>query len=587
MIVEHRTTYSGNLVVEGDLLCKSIAVDGDLIVSGDLRARRSLHVSGNVTVGKSLHVGLGLRAGGAVTVARSLEGYRIEAAGTVQAGEINLRGAIISNGSILSAGSIEASGPIRAASRIKARGFVFTPTFEIACAELHTQQLPFGRHYWAGIPALAPWRDQILDENLCWDELRGLLTDQDREGLASMTLGHWSLDGQFRSFLGVHEMTVPPAEAQTKPKPVEVRVVQIPPKGSVAKPLGDATNILAQIVTDPLATYFPDYAENASYQAILAQLRSAGLLAMDLRAAYPDLDIQLGPIYSVVNGMTVADPTVKAQILAELAAADNIRSLQTNVSDFVTNSILSENLKVQYVGGMVKMEDNDAVTFDVVGVLTDILGGLEAVPLGSAAVTVLQGIFSLIQTFSGGIDSVDAKYDELVGALSAQFDKLLNQNAQMAQTLLTDWGKMQQANALIIDGTLAWPADSSAAITAASNIYEIGVFKTLLPIHWAPIFSYYNYPRDTRENCNGTVWMQIGGWGRVEYRPSDPWIPYWMTYGMFWEGDLSVAEAELARIGVSIEDLTMGTGLWGPEPFAYEMAHPVGAWDVPKCVKKH
>ena len=179
--------------------------------------------------------------------------------------------------------------------------------------------------------------------------------------------------------------------------------------------------------------------------------------------------------YSTVNGLTVPDPAVKKQVLAELNAATNVRLNHDNMNTLIYTTILAQDLKLQYVGGMVTA-DSDACSFNVLGMLQSILGLLGVVADAGAIFKILQSIIGMAQAgASGGLDSVQAAYNELLGALGTQLNKLLAINGQIASTLLTDWGKLQRANALIIDGSLAWPPDDSAAVTAAANAYEIEV----------------------------------------------------------------------------------------------------------------
>jgi hypothetical protein len=200
---------------------------------------------------------------------------------------------------------------------------------------------------------------------------------------------------------------------------------------------------------------------------------------------------------------------------------------------------------------------------------------MSAVPDAGAIFTIIGAIAGVIQNgWGGGVQNVDAAYTQLYGALSAQFNKLLSVNGLVVQALLSDWGKLKQANALIIDGTLNWPADDSPAITAASNRYEIEVFRVLFPLHWSPEYSSFG----AFSNCtcgSNVLWTGNGFAG---------YSTYWLTYGALWWGDCSEAENELARIGVSIEDLTQGTGLWGSS--TWQCNAPV-CQERPNCCPKN
>jgi hypothetical protein len=574
----------GSLTVDGDLAGRGIVVTGDLTVTGDLHASTAVQAGGSIKVGKSLNAGLLLRAGGDVSAARGIQAGRIELGGSLRAGlGVSATGAIAAGGGIVAGGAVEAGARITAGDGIRTAGWVFTPAFAIDCQRLATRQLPLGREYWASLPMLEAWRDRILDPNLCWDALRAMFTPAEIATLCATRFGHWSLEAQFRMFLGQESAVVPPeASRRAPPKPPPIALAPQPqPK---PRRVGDDTNVLLQIVNNPVVTPFPSYLGNPSYAKILAELAAAALLHEDLRAAYPDTTVALGPIYTAVSLMKVPEEAVRKQLLQEIAAANNVRSLNACMDGFLTSTVLANSLQIAFVGGMVRMADQDAVTLDVGGIFASIIDGLTALPDQGTIFTVVSAAIELVETIGGGFTTVDAAYNDLVDELSTQFAKAQAQNAYIAQTLLTDWGKLSAADALITDGTLAWPVDDSSAVTTAANLYEISLFQAMLPIHWQPIFSYYDFARDTRDGCGNTVWMQEGGWGRVS--SDQQWIPYWMTFGALWTADLSKAEDELARIGVSIQDLTMGTGLWGPAPFAYAMANPVGVDERPSCVKK-
>jgi hypothetical protein len=577
--------FDGNLTVQGNLTGRGIVATGDITVAGDLHARHAVQAGGGIKVGKTLDAGLLIRAGGDVTANRGIRAGRIEVGGTLRAGaDIRSSGAIEAAGGIAAGGAVEAVARIAAGEGIRATGWVFTPAFAIDCQRLATRQLPLGREYWAALPMLAPWRARILDTALCWDELRAMFTPAEIETLCATPFGHWSLEAQLRMFLGKESAVVPPDGSRRAP-PRPPRIVPAPPPAPRHRRADDDTNLLLQIVNGPGAP-FPDYTGNPSYVAIMQQLAASGLAEGDLRAAYTNADAPLPEIYAVILQMKVPDDAVKTQLLAELGAASAVRLLLGNMSSFIGNTILVDDCQVNAVGTLIRMADDDAVTMDVGGILGAVVDGLSALDDAGTIFTVLSAIIEATEALpgDGSFQTVDSAYAVLSGSLAAEFGKAITQIGTISTQLLTDWGKLSAANALIMDGTLAWPVDDSAAVTTAANLYEISVFQAMLPIHWQPTFSYYDFARDTRDGCNGTVWMQPGGWGAVN--PQQDWVPYWMTFGTLWQADLSDAEQELATIGVSIQDLTMGTGLWGPAPFAYAMANPVGVDERPSCVKK-
>jgi cytoskeletal protein CcmA (bactofilin family) len=568
--------FNESLEVNGDLKCTRLIVHGDLTVSGSVMAT-FLQVEGNVTAGRSIEAGLLLRVGGDVTAAQDISARNIEVGKTIVSKRsiIANGGAIVVGHGITAGRAVEAKQLIHCGGPIQAGSWVMCPSLNIKCSELRNRLLPFGREFWANLPMLTKWRDKILDPKMPWLEIRRLPTQQEARKIAETPFGHWSLEGQLRVFLGAQGKVDPPDYARVSPRPIRFGPIN-PPKETPDPKAPDADNPLTDIVLDPTRTPFPDYSNNPSYLAIMQTLRQDNILNMDLRQAYADLNIALADIFVIVNGLTVPDPAVKKQILLELSSATNVRLNATNMTTFINSTILAENLKVQYVGGMVNVEDGDACSGHMLGIFQGILGILSGIPGAGSIFKVFSSIIGLITNgWAGGFQDVNAAYDVLVGQLSAQFGKLLTVNGQIAQTLLTDWGKLERANALIIDGTLAWPSDDSSAINGTANAYEIQVFKILFPIRWS-LYASYDDPTDCN-TCENTVWVGNGYMGRTAY---------WLTTGPYWWADCKLAENELTRIGVSIGDLTQGTGLWGSTIWAEDRKYPAASCDLPPCCTK-
>jgi len=569
--------FNGPLIVDGDLTCTALVVKGDLKVAGQLLAHRWVQVHGSLTVGKSIDAGLQLRAGGDVTATGDITARRLEVGGRITAsGSIRAQDGLFAGQAISAGGAVEANLKIHCGGSIEAGAWILCTSLDIRCSEVRNRLLPFGRDFWAGLPMLSKWREQILDPKTRWTDLRRLPSAQESKQLATTHFGHWSLEGQLAVFLGIEDKVVAPLDARAEISPVRFGPLALSSR-EVPKPADPSQNPLLAIVLDSTKTPFPNYAGNASYQYIEQYLKQHAILDMDLRAAYADLNVNLTNIYSTVNGLTVPDPSVKTQILAELNAATNVRLNNSNMLTLINSTILADDLKVQYVGGMVTAEDSDACSCNVLGMLENILGFISVIPDIGPIFTIFQAIIGLGQSWGGGFQSVNAAYDELVGALSTELNKLLTVNGQIAEALLTDWGKLQKANALIIDGTLAWPADDSAAVTGTANAYEIEVFKVLFPLHWWPTYTNFDTTGWNCTSCNNAVWIGNGFVGDTAY---------WITYGGYWWGDCSQAETELARLGVSVQDLTQGGGAWGSTVWAWNRQNPLGCCQRPSCCSK-
>ncbi len=589
-VLGKNTKFDGSVHVDGDLTCVGLAIEGDLTVSGSVLAERSLHVGGNVSVGQDLDSGLLLRARGDVSAGGDVTAANLQVDGTVKAqGNITAQETIFVRNDLDASGSIQAAFIIHAGGAIRAAGWVKCPNFEIYCQSLRTKLLPLGRGFWASLPILAKWRDDILDAGKSFEDLRKLLTPEECQELANTRFGHWTLEGQLRMFLCVEDQVEAPSEARRplpafNVPPTTDTVVPCPPRPPVPNA---ETNELLAVVEDPKITPFPNYATNASYQSILKNLKASGRLDTDLRAAYPNLDLDLSTLYSDISSMSVPDQSVKTQILNEINAAINIRIMHGNLRNFIEQTIFVKQLRLTYVGDMIKMEDNVVCEFNPDVIIQSLLSALGALPDAGPIFKIAGAVYGLVTSMSGGgggMDPVDAKFVELEGKLSAEFDKLNVQNDKMTVKLISSWGKLHAANELIADGTLSWPVDESSSILAAGNAYELEVFKSLLPIHWHPMYSTQFFDRDTRKNCGNTAWMQVGGWGYNRLDPFVAWVPYWLTYGHRAKAGCREAEERLATLGVSIKDLTMGGGKWGTEIWRFDRANAVGTWQYPDCV---
>ncbi|CAN5632569.1 hypothetical protein BH10ACI4_BH10ACI4_33220 [soil metagenome] len=575
---EHSLVFSENkeidssLEIKGNLTCSRLVVRGDLTVSGGVICKLHLHVTGTLTVGRSLQamqeirVGKSLSAGGDVSARAILVGESLTSSGRIRAQE-----RIRVGQSITAHGQVEAGVQLHCGSFIKTNAWILCPAFDIRCTELRSRLLPFGREFWAGLPMLSKWSAQLRDPKMCWADIRNLGDAEDAKAIASTRFGHWSLEGQLRVFLGAQVTTMAPPEFHISMPPITFDKPRIP-KVQQKVIVGDES--LLTILLSTVKTAFPNYATNTSYQAIEQALKNQNVLNMDLRQAYLDLDIDLDEVRDVVSATTVPDPSVQKQILHEIDAATGVRLNYTNTNIFINSTILAEDLKIGYVGNLVAAENSDQCSVNVLGILESVISGLGVIPEAGAIFRIFGAIAGVIQAgWGGGVQNVDAQYAQLYGALSTQLNKLLSVNGMIVQALLSDWGKLDQAYGLIMNGTLSWPADDSPAITAASNRYEIEVFRVLFPAHWSPEYSIFG----PFQNCTcaaDVLWTGNGYAGQSTY---------WLTWGALWWGDCHEAESELARIGVSIEDLTQSTGLWGN---AWQCNAPA-CQQVPNCCPKN
>jgi len=180
----------GNLEFNDDVLIRF-----DLIFDKSILCKKSLYIK---AVG-SIEAGWSINAEGSINA-----GVSIEAEGAIKAG-----GSIEAEGSIKAGGSIEAGGAIKAGGAINAGDYIFSFIFDIKCKSLKTKRLPFWRNYWSAMPPLKKYSNQILEENLCWNDLREL-TKKDAKKICAWNGWHWILKAQLEMFFGLRNEVSPP-----------------------------------------------------------------------------------------------------------------------------------------------------------------------------------------------------------------------------------------------------------------------------------------------------------------------------------------------------------------------------------------
>ena len=93
---------------------------------------------------------------------------------------------------------------------IEAGGFIFSFIFEVSAELIKTRTLPFWRKYYAEIPVLKKFREQILNDNFCWRDLRDLPTEIEKKEICSWDGWHWMLRGQLECFFNLKKRFSPP-----------------------------------------------------------------------------------------------------------------------------------------------------------------------------------------------------------------------------------------------------------------------------------------------------------------------------------------------------------------------------------------
>ena len=178
----------------------SVVARGDIDVAGSIDTKGFLHSNGSITADRDIEAGAfiiahgSLKAGGAINA-----GEHIAADEDIEAGErISADGYIKADGSITAGGDIEASR------------YVFSFNHQISARSIATKGLPAWRKFWAEMPPLRKWREEILNLDLCWKDYKLLLTQKEARKVCAWGGWNWIFRGQLECFFGFEESFQPP-----------------------------------------------------------------------------------------------------------------------------------------------------------------------------------------------------------------------------------------------------------------------------------------------------------------------------------------------------------------------------------------
>ena len=97
-----------------------------------------------------------------------------------------------------------------AGGSIEAGGYIFSFLFSVSAKSITTKRLPFWRNFYADVPPMKRWRNKILDENLCWDDLKNLPTEKEVLSIIAWEGWHWIIRGHLECFFGLKKSFIPP-----------------------------------------------------------------------------------------------------------------------------------------------------------------------------------------------------------------------------------------------------------------------------------------------------------------------------------------------------------------------------------------
>lgn len=204
-------TIPGDIIIDGRAIFdKKVHVEGDLNIIGDLLCKGQLTVNGNLRVGQSVLSNQAIKVSGNLKAGREVEArFWINVGGDISAiGQLKAGGFILAK-NILAGREIEAGRFIHAEGDIKAGWWVYSYDFDVKCKRLFSKRLPLGRGFWASLPLLEKWKDEILDMERCWDFWEKLPSSPEKDSIRGDKSLHWTLNGQLSNFLNLTEFITP------------------------------------------------------------------------------------------------------------------------------------------------------------------------------------------------------------------------------------------------------------------------------------------------------------------------------------------------------------------------------------------
>ena len=182
----------------------SIEADMGIAASENVETSGSIVTTeGSITAGGFIRADRHIKAGGFIRANRHIKaGGFIETSEYVAAG-----GDIIANKYIVTGEYIKADESIKT-GWIEA-DWIFSFDNNVSAETISTDHLPAWRKFWAEMPPLRRWREQILDESICWNDFKAIPENEARE-ICAWEGWHWILRGQLECFFGFKHSFQPP-----------------------------------------------------------------------------------------------------------------------------------------------------------------------------------------------------------------------------------------------------------------------------------------------------------------------------------------------------------------------------------------
>lgn len=245
-------------------------------------------------------------------------------------------------------------------------------------------------------------------------------------------------------------------------------------------------SILAQV-----AVPFPSFSGDQA--AALADIQTA--LGFDVRAEYLNLAKSTSTLEAEIDGVPRSGSisssdwdAVLAQLHLEIGMVADVRALFVQYSLFHQALFQDQGFRLNALIVDVQIEDSTNVDALVLTIFESIMYTVmsAAGPEASVLANIMAGALN-VGLAAGNLSSssFQVTVSELWTTMATQFEGLLTSMGQSQTALLSDWGKLQAADALIGSSgpdSLAWdPEDTATFVTQAGPGYDLWVMQTLMP----------------------------------------------------------------------------------------------------------
>lgn len=345
-------------------------------------------------------------------------------------------------------------------------------------------------------------------------------------------------------------------------------------------PSGASTQVWQPIPAYPLqailaqpAVPFPTFSGDQA--TALADIQAA--LGFDVRAQYLNLAKSTSTLAAQIDAVprpgsiSAADwDAVVAQLHLEIGMVADVRALFVQYGLFHTALFEDQGARLNALILDVQIEDDANVDALVLTIFESIMYTVisAAEPVGSVLANIMAGALD-VGLAAGNLSSstFQVAVSQLWSTMAAQFEGLLTSMGQTEAALLSDWGKLQAADALI-DSTgpdsLAWqPEDTATFITQAGPGYDLWVMQALMPARFEITrWSQVTDPNIAIDECGAPSYAQ---WAQSVGEGSNLFDVYMVSTSGGTFPSMRAMQTDIWGNGASMQTFFTNGALW---PFA-------------------